>query len=227
MVGFVYMKHEAWASFSKFSYRYKDKSAVANIGGLDKLFKWGEFGIVLGGDFYVWLGYDVGPIQLDPIYADYYVWFGGFRELKYATLYLLLEHPCFHYIDRLDTLPLYWNAFRLLYRRRDFAVSVGQYLHSDRFKFLAMGTDWGTDLQIFRRFRFKKASGPFAETNVFLALSRNYRKLYARWELLVGWEFRNENGDLTVGLGYRPYDRTGIVRDVEGVLYLKLQMRGH
>jgi len=228
LIGFVYMKHEAWASFSKFSYKYRDKSAVADIGGYMKMFKWGNYGISVGGDFVVWMGYDVGPIQLDPIYADYYVWVGGFKETDIGTYYLLIEHPCFHYIDKLDTLPLYWNALRLLFRQRDFEISVAQYIHSDKWQFLSRGTDWSTDLKVFRRLSHQigKDINLFMDSHSFLALSRNYRRIYASLEFKMGLEFRNTSGDFTVSLGYRPYERTGIIRDAEGVPYINLRLRG-
>jgi len=228
ILSFVYMRHESWASFSKFSYKYRDKSAVGDIGGYIKLFKWGDYGPVVGGDFIVWLGYDVGPIQLDPIYADYYVWFGAFKETARGTFYLLIEHPCFHYIDKLDTLPLYWNAVRFMYRERDMEISAAQYIYDERYKFLSQGTDWGTDVKAFRRFRrpLRDSMGLFLDVRTFVALSRNYRKVYASLALEGGIEFRNENGDFTVALGYRPYERTGIIRDAEGVPYISLRVRG-
>ncbi|MEO0138394.1 MAG: hypothetical protein ABIL16_02800 [candidate division WOR-3 bacterium] len=227
-ISFVYMKHEAWASFSKFSYKYRDKSAVADIGGYMRLFKWGDHGLAVGGDFVVWLGYDVGLIQLDPIYADYYVWFGGFKEANSGTWYLFVEHPCFHYIDRLDTLPLYWNAIRLMYRERDFEISAAQYIHSEKYQFLSRGTDWGTDLKVFKRLRknLGKDISMFLDWYSFLALGRNYRSLYASLEVKGGLEFINENGDFTISLGFRPYERTGIIRDAEGVPYISLKVRG-
>ncbi|NPA79724.1 MAG: hypothetical protein GXO29_01555 [Thermotogae bacterium] len=228
LLAFVYMKHEAWASLAKFSYRYEDKSAVANIGGYVRAFRWGRYGVAFGGDFVVWFGYDVGPIQMDPIYADYYVWFGGFREMGKGVAYLLVEHPCFHYIDRLDTLPLYWNALRVAYRERDLEISVAQYIHSDRYQFLARGTDWSTDLKMFRRVRkpLGESIHLFADMRVFVAAGRDYRKIYGSLDIRVGIEFWSESGDLTLALGYRPYDRTGIIRDVEGVPFLSLSARG-
>lgn len=228
VVAFIYMKHEAWASFSKFSYRYEDKSAVADIGGYMRAFRWGRYGVAFGGDFVVWFGYDVGPIQLDPIYADYYTWLGGFRELGNGVAYLFLEHTCYHYIDRLDTLPLYWNALRLTYRERDLELSLGQYIYDERYKFLSMGTDWSTDFKLFRRFvrPLRGGVGLFLDVRTFVALSRNYRRVYGTLDLSSGLEFRNENGDLTVSVGYRPYDNTGIVRDAPEVPYVRLSARG-
>ncbi len=228
LTAFIYMDHEAWASFSKFSYRYKDKSAVADIGGYMRAFRWGKYGVAFGGDFIVWFGYDVGPIQLDPIYADYYTWFGGFKELASGVAYLFVEHTCYHYIDRLDTLPLYWNALRLTYRERDLELSLGQYIYDERYKFLSMGTDWSTDLKLFKRFvrPIRGGVGMFLDVRTFVALSRNYRRVYGTLDLSFGLEFRNGNGDLTLSVGYRPYDNTGIVRDAQAVPYLRVSARG-
>ena len=224
LISFVYMEHFAWASFTKFSYKYRDKSGVADIGGFIKPFRWGDYGLAIGGDFIVWFGYDVGPIQLDPIYADYFVWFGIFK----GKFYLLLEHPCMHYIDRLDTLPLYWNSLRLMYRDRDFEVSTALYIHSDKYQFLSRGTDWSLDIKIFKRFREKISRETFLtfEGYTFFAPSRNYKKAYASFDMRMGLEFYNEKGDLGIFLGFRPYDRTGIIRDAEGVPYLSLRVRG-
>lgn len=224
----VYMHHEAWASFSKFSYRYRDKSALANIGGYMRAFRWGGYGLAFGGDFVVWFGYDVGPIQLDPIYADYYAWLGAFREFAKGVGYLFLEHTCFHYIDRLDTLPLYWNAIRLLYRERDAEVSLTQYLYDPRYKFLSQGADWGTAFSAFRRFRrpLKGDMAAFLDVSLTVAAARDYRRVRGSLKLEGGIEFRSGEGDLTAGLGYRPYDRMGTIRDAEGVPYVFLRARG-
>ncbi len=181
-----------------------------------------------GADFIVWLGYNQGPIQLDPIYADYYVWVGGFKKAGKATWYLFLEHPCFHFIDYYDTLPLYWNSLRLMYRKRDFELSLAQYIHSDRWEFLSKGADWSTDLKLFKRFGhpLREDVRLFLDLRTFTALSRNYRKVYGTLDVKLGLELRNESGDFTLGLGYRPFDRTGIVRDAEGVPFLHLEVRG-
>ncbi len=223
-ISFVYMEHFAWASFTKFSYKYRDKSGMADIGGYIKPFKLGDYGLALGGDFIVWFGYDVGTIQLDPIYADYFVWLGIFK----GNTYFLIEHPCMHYIDRLDTLPLYWNSMRIMYKDRDFEISKAVYIHSDKYQFLSRGTDWSLDVKIFRRFRERIRRETFIafEGYTFLALSRNYRRFYASFDMRGGLEFYNEKGDLGIFLGFRPYDRTSIIRDTEGVLYLSLRVRG-
>jgi hypothetical protein len=133
-----------------------------------------------------------------------------------------------HYIDKLDTLPLYWNSLRLMYRERDFEVSTALYIHSDKYQFLSRGTDWSSDIKIFKRFREKISRETFLtfEGSTFFALSRNYKRAYASFDIRGGLEFYNEKGDLGIFLGFRPYDRTGIIRDAEGVPYLSLRVRG-
>ncbi|MEO0168857.1 MAG: hypothetical protein ABIL42_01350 [candidate division WOR-3 bacterium] len=86
----------------------------------------------------------------------------------------------------------------------------------------------GYGFEGFKRLRknLGKDISMFLDWYSFLALGRNYRSLYASLEVKGGLEFINENGDFTISLGFRPYERTGIIRDAEGVPYISLKVRG-
>ncbi len=227
---------EGFGELRKYGGDLKRRSALGVVSIESEIFQWGKIKGVIFGFEKIWMGRDVGLIQLDPQEADYLLGAGVKRELNERWIGLYLDHTCYHKIDTLVDRALYWNKLKLVYSNKDFNFKYrfgqlyyrgefGFYLRSEKIPWLTVGNPNVVDFyaDLFYMFKFFNKVKPFIEATFYSGLTLQYN-LTPEVEVNLGVVIPGLNNDCMLYVGIRPIDRKGY-REAEGAPYLGLKVK--
>jgi hypothetical protein len=227
---------QGFGELRKFGGTLKRRSAMGKISIESDVFQWGKVRLVLYGFENIWMGRDVGLIQLDPQEADYLLG-GGWKVIKEKKWYgIFLDHTCYHKIDTLVDRSLYWNKLKFVYSNRNlnfqtnpgslyYRLELGSYLRHEKIPWLTVGNPNQFDflLDLFYAHPLSNIVMPFLDLSFYSGLTLEYNltpEIEANWGMLL----KGLSNEGMLYLGFRPLDRKGY-REAEGVLYLGLKVK--
>ncbi|MDI6851179.1 MAG: hypothetical protein QMD82_04500 [bacterium] len=227
---------QGFGELRKFGGTLKRRSAMGKISMESDIFQWGRIRLVIYGFENIWMGRDVGPIQLDPQEADYLLG-GGFKTISNDKWYaIFLDHTCYHKIDTFVDRSLYWNKLKFVFSNRNlnlkteprffyYRLEIGSYLRHEKIPWLTVGNPNQFDLlfNLFYVYPVSNTVMPFLDVSFYSGLTLDYN-LTPEIEVNSGLLLSGISNEGMIYLGFRPIDRKGY-REAEGVIYLGLKVK--
>ena len=227
---------QGFGELRKFGGTLKRRSAIGKISIESDIFQWRRIRLVIYGFENIWMGRDVGPIQLDPQEADYLLG-GGFKTIKDNMWYaIFLDHTCYHKIDTFVDKSLYWNKLKFVFSNRNlnlktepltfyYRLELGSYLRHEKIPWLTVGNPNQFDflLNLFYAHPISNTVMPFLDVSFYSGFTLDYN-LTPEIEVNSGLLLRGISNEGMIYLGFRPIDRKGY-REAEGVIYLGLKVK--
>ncbi|HOK23507.1 MAG TPA: hypothetical protein PKU94_05480 [Candidatus Hydrothermia bacterium] len=227
---------QGYGELRKYGGDLKRRSALGKIEIEVETFEWNGVKNVIFGFQNVWMGRDVGLIQLDPQEADYLLGTGFKKEFTDKWFGAYLDHTCYHKIDTFVDRSLYWNKLKLLYSNQDlkkfftpgiiyYRLEMGFYLRHPDISWLTVGNP--NQFDFLAKFHYTVPYGskvmPFFDVSLYSGVTLQYN-FTPEIELNVGIAIRGSYNEGLLYVGIRPLDKKGY-REAQGAPYLGLKAK--
>ncbi len=227
---------QGYGELRKYGGHLKRRSALGKIEIESEIFELHGVKNVVFGFENIWMGRDVGLIQLDPQEADYLLGTGFKKEHKDRWYGVFLDHTCYHKIDTFVDKNLYWNKLKLVYSNQQlkkkflpglllYRFEIGFYLRHPDISWLTVGNPNQYDFLAKFHYTFPLGNKimPFFDVSIYSGCTLDYN-LTPEIEANIGVVVAGYANEGLIYVGFRPLDRKGY-REAEGAPYLGLKIK--